>query len=112
MYCPDCLHLWDDHFDALGDPIDCGDDRPDGHICLKDCMNQDGMSFREVLLLNWHDLKAWFRRCPECRHRPDQHDDRIAPRWEDDVPARMMGIAKYGCPRCGHGCIEERDAAS
>ena len=110
--CPDCLHLWSAHFDTDGYAIDCNDDRPDGHICLRECRNEDRMSFREVLAINWWDFKAWFRRCPECRHRPDKHDDEMAPRWEHDSTARMLRISQYGCPRCGHGCIEERDAAT
>lgn len=32
------------------------------------------------------------------------------PFWRDDKVAQMLGIAKYGCPRCGRGAIEERDA--
>ena len=31
------------------------------------------------------------------------------PFWRDDKVAQMLGIAQYGCPRCGRGSIEERD---
>lgn len=65
----------------------------------------------EPLWLRWWAFRAWFHRCPECKHRPDRHYDSIGPRWEDDKIARMLGIGQYGCRRCGHGSIEERDAA-
>jgi len=31
------------------------------------------------------------------------------PFWCDDKTAQMLGIAQYGCLRCGRGSIEERD---
>lgn len=33
------------------------------------------------------------------------------PFWCDDKVAAMFGVAQYGCPRCGRGSIEQRDAA-
>jgi hypothetical protein len=60
--------------------------------------------------MRWWEFTCWFRRCPECGHRPDRHDDNIGPRWEDDAIARMLGIGQYGCRRCGQGAIAERDA--
>lgn len=33
------------------------------------------------------------------------------PYWREDQTAQMLGVAQYGCPRCGRGAIEERDAA-
>jgi DNA-directed RNA polymerase subunit N (RpoN/RPB10) len=62
------------------------------------------------LWLRWWAFKAWFHRCPECGHRLDKHYDSTGPRWEDDKTAHMLGIGKYGCRRCGHGAVEERDA--
>lgn len=32
------------------------------------------------------------------------------PFWRDDKVAQMLGIAWYGCPRCGRGAVEQRDA--
>jgi hypothetical protein len=32
------------------------------------------------------------------------------PFWRDDRVAKMFDIDMYGCPRCGRGAIEERDA--
>jgi len=64
------------------------------------------------LWLRWWKFKAWFHRCPECKHRPDRHFDSPGPRWEDDKIAQMLGVGKYGCRRCGHGAIAERDAAT
>lgn len=63
------------------------------------------------LWLRWWSFKAWFHRCPECGNRPDRHYDSPGPRWEADRIARLLGIGQYGCPRCGHGAIEQRDAA-
>jgi hypothetical protein len=60
--------------------------------------------------MRWWKFKALFKRCPECHHWPDTHDDKYS-RWEDDRVAQMLGSAKYGCPRCGNGCTEEREAA-
>jgi hypothetical protein len=31
------------------------------------------------------------------------------PFWRDDKTAQMLGVADFGCPRCGHGAIAERD---
>lgn len=31
------------------------------------------------------------------------------PFWRDDNVAKMLGVAQYGCPRCGRGAIKERD---
>lgn len=58
--------------------------------------------------LRWWRIRAWFRRCPECRRRGY---GTATPRWSDDPVAQMLGIAQYGCPRCGKGAIEERDRA-
>ncbi len=54
-------------------------------------------------------LGRWLHRCPECGHRPDGHEDGSMPRWEDDLVAKTLGVAQYGCRRCGNGAIEERD---
>jgi hypothetical protein len=67
-------------------------------------------SWRKPLWMRWWEFKAWFHRCPECGHRPDRHYDSTGPRWDDDKTAAMLGIAQYGCRRCGHGSIAERDA--
>lgn len=72
----------------------------------------DALPFGERLMLHWWHFKAWFHRCPECGHRPDEHHDSTGPRWEDDKVAAMLGIGQYGCRRCGHGAIEGRDAAA
>lgn len=56
--------------------------------------------------LCWFRIRAWLHRCPECRKRGHLG---IAPRWEDDPVAQMLGVAHYGCPCCGDGAIEERD---
>lgn len=32
------------------------------------------------------------------------------PFWRDDRVAQMLGVAEFGCPRCGRGAVEERDA--
>lgn len=66
----------------------------------------------EPLWLRWWKFKARFHRCPECKHRPDRHYGDFGSRWEDDKVARMLGIGQYGCRRCGHGAIADRDAAS
>lgn len=34
------------------------------------------------------------------------------PDWRDDKTAQMLGVAQYGCPRCGRGAIENRDAVA
>lgn len=50
----------------------------------------------------WHNLacpitRRWLRR-------------RIRmPFWRDDKTAQILGIASFGCHRCGRGAIEERD---
>lgn len=31
------------------------------------------------------------------------------PFWRDDKVAQMLGVAQYGCYRCGRGAVEERD---
>jgi hypothetical protein len=31
------------------------------------------------------------------------------PFWREDKTAALLGVAQYGCPRCGRGAIEERD---
>lgn len=33
-----------------------------------------------------------------------------APRWNTDATAIMLGVARFGCPRCGRKAIKERDA--
>ena len=66
------------------------------------------LSLSQRLQLRWWGARAWLRRCPECRVRGFGGN---APRWEDDKIAQMLGIATYGCPCCGEGAIEERDAA-
>jgi DNA-directed RNA polymerase subunit N (RpoN/RPB10) len=74
-----------------------------------------GMSeetWRKPLWMYWWELRMRFHRCPECGHWPDRHYDSIGPRWEDDKVAQMLGIAQYGCRRCGEGSIEERDGAA
>ncbi len=65
-------------------------------------------SKREPMWLRWWGFKTWLHRCPECGHRPDRHYESIGPRWEDDRVAQMLGIAQYGCRRCGHGASAER----
>lgn len=32
------------------------------------------------------------------------------PFWAQDKTAKMLGVSTFGCPRCGYGAIEERDA--
>lgn len=34
------------------------------------------------------------------------------PFWRDDKVAQMLGVAQYGCPRCGRGMVAERDRAA
>lgn len=34
------------------------------------------------------------------------------PFWMDDKTAAMLGIARFGCPRCGRGATAERDAVA
>jgi hypothetical protein len=29
------------------------------------------------------------------------------PFWRDDETAKMLGIAQFGCPRCGRGAKQE-----
>lgn len=70
----------------------------------------EALPLRDRIWLRWRKFKAWFHRCPECGTRPDDHYD-AGPRWEDDKIALMLGIGQYGCRRCGHGAIEERDRA-
>lgn len=31
------------------------------------------------------------------------------PFWRDDKTAQMLGVARFGCPRCGRGMEAERD---
>lgn len=64
------------------------------------------LTLGQRLQLRWWGIRAWFRRCPECRVRGYGGN---APRWEDDKIAQMLGVATYGCPCCGNGAIEERD---
>jgi hypothetical protein len=33
------------------------------------------------------------------------------PFWCDDKTANMLGVAQYGCRRCGHGAMQQRPAA-
>ena len=33
------------------------------------------------------------------------------PFWRDDKTAQMLGVARFGCPRCGRGMEAERDRA-
>lgn len=47
--------------------------------------------------------------CP-LRRRWFRHRYRM-PFWRDDKVAQLLGIAQYGCPRCGRGATEQRDAA-
>lgn len=65
------------------------------------------MPLRLRLQLHWWHLRAWFGRCPECRQRGYLGN---GPRWENDGVAQMLGVAAYGCPCCGNGAVEERDA--
>lgn len=65
------------------------------------------LPLRLRLQLHWWHLRAWFGRCPECRQRGYLGN---GPRWEDDKVAQMLGVAAYGCPCCGKGAVEERDA--
>lgn len=53
----------------------------------------------------WHAVACPIRRRWR-RRRLNQ------PFWRDDPVAKMLGVAAYGCPRCGRGAIEERDAAA
>ena len=48
-----------------------------------------------------HGLTCWMR---------GRITRRWQPIWRYDKVAQMFGIAQYGCPRCGRGAIEERDA--
>lgn len=50
----------------------------------------------------WHTLT-----CP-VRRRWLRHRIR-APFWADDPVAQMLGVAQYGCRRCGRGMTEQRD---
>jgi hypothetical protein len=70
----------------------------------------DRMPVGDLARLRWWRFLDHFHRCSECGHWPDAHRDGIAPRWENDKVAHMLGIARYGCRRCGHGAIEERDS--
>jgi hypothetical protein len=70
------------------------------------------MPFGDWVRLRWWRLLDHFHRCSECGHWPDAHRDGIAPRWEDDKTAHMLGIGRFGCRRCGHGAIEERDRSN
>lgn len=72
----------------------------------------DDLTLAERFRLRWWGLRAWLHRCPECHHRPDRHHDSIGPRWEDDRVAQMLGVAQYGCRRCGAWSIEERDGVA
>ena len=65
------------------------------------------VDFKIAMRMRWWKFKSYFRRCPECKNWPDQHDNDM-PRWENDKIAKMLGSAKFGCPRCGHGSTEER----
>jgi hypothetical protein len=33
-----------------------------------------------------------------------------SPHWADDKVAKMLGIARFGCPKCGHGAVKEEQA--
>jgi hypothetical protein len=57
------------------------------------------MSRRELM----HLLTCWLRR-RWLRHRIG------LPFWRDDKVAQMLGVAHYGCRRCGRGAIEEQNA--
>lgn len=65
------------------------------------------LPLRLRMQLHWWHLRVWFGRCPECRQRGYLGN---GPRWEDDKVAQMLGVAAYGCPCCGKGATEERDA--
>lgn len=71
-------------------------------------IGQARLTLADVINLRWWATRAWFRRCPECGARGRGNSP--APRWEDDKIAQMLGVAAYGCPRCGQGSVEERDA--
>lgn len=65
------------------------------------------LTFGQWLFFHWTHFRAWLHRCPECRQRGYLG---IGPRWEDDSVAKMLGVATFGCPTCGKGAVEERDA--
>lgn len=69
-------------------------------------MNRADLTDMTWWQVRWWQFIWWFRRCPECHRRGYGN---VGPRWEDDKVAQMLGIAQYGCPRCGKGAIEERD---
>jgi predicted RNA-binding Zn-ribbon protein involved in translation (DUF1610 family) len=72
--------------------------------------NDVRLSFNDRIRLRiWQEF-ARYHRCPECGHRPDLHHNSGAPRWEHDRVAQMLGVAQFGCRRCGNGAITERDA--
>jgi hypothetical protein len=53
----------------------------------------------------WHAITCkWYRLWR--RHRYHQ------PFWRHDKTAQFLGVAQYGCWRCGRGAIEERDAGT
>lgn len=107
-YRPDCLHLWDAHFDNRGQWIDCNGDRPKGHVCGADCLDLDSMRlpWRDRLALAWHDLRKRLRRCPECTRR-GYGNTGAGPgrtyRWVDDPVVIACGFktAPHRCNTCG-----------
>jgi hypothetical protein len=66
----------------------------------------DTLPLADRIRIRWWTFRDWLRRCPEC----EQHGwSPLSPRWADDKVAQMLGVARYGCPECGKGAIEERD---
>lgn len=59
---------------------------------------------REAAAEVWHAVTCPFHR-RWLRHRWHM------PFWRDDKTAQMLGVAEYGCPRCGRGATRQRDAA-
>jgi len=56
-------------------------------------------TWRDNAWVRWIQMRAWFRRCPDCRRRGYYPD---TPRWDEDKTARMLGLPVEGhCPNCG-----------
>lgn len=60
---------------------------------------------REWLASRLVGLLRHLHRCPECGVRPDPHWRSMAPRWDEDRVAAMLGVGHKGCRRCGNGAV-------
>lgn len=57
----------------------------------------DYLPLEDRVRLRWWKVQGWFRRCPECGQRGYST---VAPRWEDDKVAHMLGLINDDHCRC------------